>query len=253
MSDQVRAGDPVRAGDRSARDAAPAADPGHAGPDHPEPPEPPEQAGDGLTDRFEDLPVHSAEVVYQGRVWDVVRETVDLGQAGEVTREFVDHPGAVSVAALDDHDRIVLIQQYRHPVRTREWEVPAGLLDVDGEPPWVCAARELHEEADLVADSWHVLADYYSSPGGLNEAMRIYLARGLSPVPEDDRHARHGEEMGMPVRWVPLEVARDAVLAGALHNATAVIAVLAAHAAREQDWTTLRPFDTPWPHHPAYR
>ncbi|HET7278902.1 MAG TPA: NUDIX hydrolase [Dermatophilaceae bacterium] len=207
----------------------------------------------GLTDVFEDLPVNNAEVVYRGRVWNVVRETVHLGDAGEVTREFVDHPGAVSVAALDDHDRIVLIQQYRHPVRTREWEVPAGLLDVEGEPPWICAARELHEEADLVADSWHVLADYYSSPGGLNEAMRIYLARGLSPVPEADRHARDGEELGMPVRWVPLDEARDAVLSGALHNATAVIAVLAAHAAREQNWATLRAFDAPWPHHPAYR
>ena len=96
--------------------------------------------GAGLTDVFEDLPVNNAEVVYRGRVWNVVRETVHLGDAGEVTREFVDHPGAVSVAALDDHDRIVLIQQYRHPVRTREWEVPAGLLDVEGEPPWICAA-----------------------------------------------------------------------------------------------------------------
>jgi 8-oxo-dGTP pyrophosphatase MutT (NUDIX family) len=206
-----------------------------------------------LSDRLELLPVHSARVVHRGMVWNVVRETVDLGAAGEVTREFVEHPGAVSVAALDEQDRIVLIQQYRHPVRSLEWEIPAGLLDVPGEPPWECAARELHEEADLGAVTWHVLADYYSSPGGLNEAMRIFLARGLTEVPHHEQHARHSEELGMPVRRVPLEQARDAVLRGALHNATAVIAVLATHAAREQAWSTLRPLDAPWPEHPAYR
>jgi ADP-ribose pyrophosphatase len=178
---------------------------------------------------------------------------VDLGEAGEVTREYVRHPGAVAVAALDEQGRLCLIQQYRHPVRAFEWEIPAGLLDVTGEPPHVGAARELHEEADLVADTWHVLADYVSSPGGLDEALRIYLARDLSPVPESERHVRDGEELGMPVRWVPLEEIRDAVLAGRIHNATITIAVLAALAARDLDWTTLRAHDAPWPSHPAYR
>jgi 8-oxo-dGTP pyrophosphatase MutT (NUDIX family) len=180
-------------------------------------------------------------------------ELADLGDAGEVTREYVRHPGAVAVAALDEHGRLCLLQQYRHPVRTYEWEIPAGLLDVDGEPPHVGAARELHEEADLVAGTWHVLADYVSSPGGLDEALRIYLARDLTAVPTGERHDRHGEELGMPVRWVALEEARDAFLGGRLHNATLGIAVLAALAAREQDWATLRPVDAPWPSHPAYR
>lgn len=209
------------------------------------------QAGQGpdgeLADRLADLPVRHSEVAMHGLVWDVVRDRVDLGDAGEVTREYVRHPGAVAVAALDDQGRICLIQQYRHPVRAYEWEIPAGLLDVDGEPPHVGAARELHEEADLVAATWHVLADYVSSPGGLDEALRIYLARDLSAVPAGERHERDGEELGMPVRWVPLEAARDAFLAGRLHNATLGIAVLAALAAGEQDWAPLRPVDAPWP------
>lgn len=209
--------------------------------------------GEALADSLELLPVRDRQVLHRGIVWDVVRETVDLGAAGEVTREFVDHPGAVSVAALDEDDRIVLIQQYRHPVSTLEWEIPAGLLDVPGEPPWECAVRELREEADLVATQWGVLIDYYSSPGGLNEAMRVFLARGLAAVPHHERHDRHGEELGMPVRWVLLDEARDAVLRGDIHNATAVIAILAAHTAREERWSTLRPHDAPWPQHPAYR
>ena len=199
-----------------------------------------------LRDEVVSRPVSASRTVFEGMVWDVVEERVDLGEAGEVTRQFVHHPGAVAVVALDEHERICLIQQYRHPVRTLEWEVPAGLLDVDGEQPWVAAARELHEEADLGAETWHVLADYYSSPGGLDEALRVYLARGLTAVPDADRHVRDGEEHGMPVRWVPLEDAESAVLTGRLHNPSAVVGVLAACAARRRGWSTLRPVDSPW-------
>ena len=206
-----------------------------------------------LADRLDARPVVESQVIHHGMVWDVVRETVDLGAAGEVTREFVRHPGAVSIVALDEQDRICLVQQYRHPVRAYTWEVPAGLLDVAGEDPWVAAARELHEEADLAAEQWHVLADYFSSPGGMDEALRVYLARGLSHVPEHDRHEREGEEHGMPVRWVDLDEAQEAVLTGRIHNPSAVVGILAAHAARHRDWATLRPHDAPWPEHPAHR
>jgi ADP-ribose pyrophosphatase len=206
-----------------------------------------------LRDEAVERPVTRSETVFEGLVWDVVEETVDLGEAGVVTRQFVHHPGAVAVAALDAQDRICLIRQYRHPVRSLEWEVPAGLLDVTGEPPHLTAARELHEEADLVAATWHVLTDYRSSPGGLDEALRIFLARDLEQVPEAQRHERTGEELGMPVRWVSLEEARTAVLEGRIQNSTVVIAVLAVLAAREAGWSTLRPYDAPWPGHPAYR
>lgn len=208
---------------------------------------------DQLADRFEGRPVVSTEVAMHGLVWDVVRDRVDLGEAGEVTREYVRHPGAVAVAALDEQGRICLIQQYRHPVRAFEWEIPAGLLDVDGEPPHRAAARELHEEADLTAGTWNVLADYVSSPGGLDEGLRIFLARDLAEVPQEERHDRDGEELGMPVRWVSLEEVRDAVLAGRVHNATLAIAALATLAARDLDWSTLRPADAPWPGHPHLR
>ena len=205
-----------------------------------------------LVDRLERRPVEASERVFDGMVWDVVRDTVDLGEGGTVRREYVLHPGAVCVVALDDRDRILLIQQYRHPVGTFEWELPAGLLDVPGEPPWEAAARELHEEADLEAARWDVLMDYYASPGGVSEALRIFLARDLSDVPHDDRHSREDEELGMPVRWVDLDEAHEAVLRGQLHNPGALIGILAAHAARARDWSTLRPHDTGWPEHPAY-
>jgi len=180
-------------------------------------------------------------------VWDVRRDAVDLGDGQTVTREVVDHTGAVGVVVLDAEDRVLLLRQYRHPVRSYLWEPPAGLLDVAGEDPQVAAARELAEEADLVADEWHVLVDFYNSPGGSTEAFRCYLARGLHEVPESARHQREHEERDMARAWVDLSEARELVLAGRLHNPTTVCGVLAAAAARDAGWATLRPADAPWP------
>lgn len=206
-----------------------------------------------LTDRLEPQPVTSRELLMSGRIWDIVREVVDLGNAGEVTREYVDHPGAVSVVALRQDrgtDEVLLIQQYRHPVRSYEWELPAGLLDVPGEPGVKAAARELAEEADLRAERWDLLSEYFSSPGGLNEAKRIFLARGLSDVPVDERHQRDDEELGMPTRWVDLDVAVQAVMGGQMRNSAATIGLLAAYVSRGAGWSSLRDARLPWTVHP---
>ena len=202
---------------------------------------------DPLRDRLDPRPVRSAERAFEGRVWDVVTEEVDLGEAGVVVRDFVDHTGAVAVLALDEQERVVLVQQYRHPVGAFEWELPAGLLDVDGEPAHLTAARELLEEADLVAGEWHLLLDHYATPGGSSEALRVFLARDLRDVPEADRHQRDGEELGMPLRRVPLDEVVEAVLAGHVHNGTLMVSVLAAARLRERGWAGLRSVGEPWP------
>ncbi|MGB5953277.1 MAG: NUDIX hydrolase [Ornithinimicrobium sp.] len=207
-----------------------------------------------LTDRLEAAPIRSHEVVMSGRIWDVIRDDVDLGAAGVVTREYVDHPGAVSVVALRQDrgiDEVLLIQQYRHPVRSYEWELPAGLMDVAGELGVDAAARELAEEADLRAERWDLLSEYFSSPGGINEAKRIFLARDLCDVPAGERHDRGDEEQGMPIRWAPLDVAVQAVLTGAMHNAAATIGLLAAYVSRGAGWNTLRDAHLPWTVHPG--
>ncbi|HKJ11735.1 MAG TPA: NUDIX hydrolase [Ornithinimicrobium sp.] len=208
-----------------------------------------------LADEVRPEPVRSGELVMSGYVWDVRRDVVDLGEAGEVTREYVDHPGAVSVVALRQdrgQDEVALIRQYRHPVRSHEWELPAGLLDMKGESPVAAAARELAEEADLRAGRWHLLSEYFSSPGGLNEAKRIFLARDLSDVPVGERFEREAEELGMPVRWAVLDEAVEAILAGTLRNSAATIGLLAAYVGRARGWSSLRAADEPWTTHPAY-
>jgi 8-oxo-dGTP pyrophosphatase MutT (NUDIX family) len=193
-------------------------------------------------------PVRDRTVVHSGRIFDLVRDDVDLGDAGVVTREYLDHPGAVAVVVLDDEDRVLLLRQYRHPVRALMWEIPAGLLDVVGEPAVEAAARELAEEVDLVADRWDVLTDFATTPGASNEAIRVFLARGFREVPEAERHERTGEEAGIVTAWVPLDEAVTRVLAGDLHNPSAVVGILAAAASRAGGWTSLRSADAPWPY-----
>ncbi|QGH69091.1 NUDIX hydrolase [Pseudactinotalea sp. HY158] len=199
-----------------------------------------------LADVATDLPITASERVFTGRIWNVARESVDLGEAGEVTREFVQHTGAVAILALDEADRVVLVNQYRHPVRRMLWELPAGLLDVPGEALVEAARRELAEEADLVAADWHTLGDFYTTPGGSDEFIRIFLARGLSAVPEAERHEREDEELGMQVRRAPLDEVVAGVLAGRIHNPSTGFGVLAAAAARDLDWSTLRAADAPF-------
>lgn len=209
-----------------------------------------------VADRFGSRPVLRRDVVHEGIIFDMVADRVDLGEGGVVTREYLEHPGAVVIMAMRGTrgaEEIALIQQYRHPLAVTEWELPAGLLDMDGEPPFEAARRELAEEADLRAGTWHVLADYVASPGGMGEALRIYLARDLTPVPLDERHDREAEEIGMPIGWLGLDDALDVALSGRVHNAALLIGILAAHASRARGWSSLRPVDAPWPQHPSFR
>jgi ADP-ribose pyrophosphatase len=199
-----------------------------------------------LADEPDPRRVVESETVMRGRVWDLRRDTVDLGDGQTVVREYVAHPGAVAVLAIDAQDRVLLIRQYRHPVGMLLWEPVAGLLDVADEGPLDGAARELVEEAGLVAARWDVLVDLENSPGGSSETIRCYLGRDLAPSP-DGRPPGDGEERDMPLCWVPLDDAVAAVLAGRLSAPLTVSGVLAAYASRAGGWESLRPADAPWP------
>ncbi|SFU09528.1 NUDIX hydrolase [Arthrobacter sp. ov118] len=196
----------------------------------------------------------SSRKVYEGRIWDVVSDSFQLNDDGDaLVRDYIQHPGAVAVLPMNDAGEVLLIKQYRHPVAMDLWEIPAGLLDVEGEDFVVGAARELAEEADLVADRWNVLVDFFNSPGSSSEAIRIYLARGLSDVPGHERHVRTDEESEIELHWTPLDAAVRAVLEGRLHNPSAVVAILAAAAAQADNFQGLRPAGAPWPEHPSQR
>jgi len=192
-------------------------------------------------------PVTGTRLEWQsGWVIDVRTDTVQAPDGQQLTRQVVEHSGAVGIICLDDQDRVLVVRQYRHPVRHELVEPPAGLLDVDGETYHVAAARELFEEGHVRASQWSVLVDATTSPGMTSETIRIYLARGVTDVPVGERHVGTGEEAGMRTGWIPLEDLVEAVLAGRLHNPTMVMGVLAAAAAKRRGWRTLRPADSPW-------
>jgi 8-oxo-dGDP phosphatase len=191
-------------------------------------------------------PVAGSAVLARGRVVTLRQDEVQLPDGEEVVREVVEHPGAVAIVALDDTDRVLVIRQYRHPVRATLWELPAGLRDVAGEPPLDTARRELLEEAGYQAADWHVLADYLSSPGISTERVRVYLARDLTLVPEAQRdYVRQHEEAYLTVAWLPLAEAAQAVLAGDLHNGVAIVGILSAYAAHRTGFRALRSASEP--------
>lgn len=158
-------------------------------------------------------------------------------------RDVVVHPGAVGVIALDDQERVVMIRQYRHPVRSYLWEVPAGLMDVADEPLVETARRELLEEAGVAARRWDRLLDLYASPGGSTEEVTIFLARDLSDADPPADFALAAEELDLEVRRVPLDDALAAVQEGRIRNSLAAAGILAAAVAKAADWRGLRPLD----------
>ena len=160
-------------------------------------------------------------------------------------RDVIEHPGAVAIVALDRDDRVLLIRHYRHPAEHLLWEVPAGLRDVAGEDPRATAERELLEEAGYRARDWQELADFFTSPGILTERVRVFLARGLTFVPESERggNAPQHEEAHLLVRWVPLHQAVRLFLAGDLHNGVTAVGILSAYAVQQGGFAALREED----------
>lgn len=191
-------------------------------------------------------PVVSSATELRGRLVTVRTDKVRMPDNQLAEREVVLHPGAVAVLALDAADRILMIRQYRHPVRRLLWEIPAGLRDVAGEDSLVTAQRELVEEAGYRARDWRLLADYYSSPGYSTERLRIFLARDLEAVPQAERHfVPEGEEAHLLLGWLPLDEGVRKVFSGELHNGVAALAIMAGYAARSEGYNPLRPADAP--------
>jgi 8-oxo-dGDP phosphatase len=203
-------------------------------------------------DAADEYPLLGTESLFTGRVISLHRDKVRMSDGTVVEREVVDHPGAVGVVAIDDDGAIVLVNQYRHPVRARLDELPAGLLDVAGEPALDAAQRELAEEAAVTATEWSVLLDLHTSPGMSNEAIRLFLARGLAPVSEADRFTPEHEEITMTVHRVPLAEAVRRVYAGEVTNAAAVAGILAAAYGAQTGWAGLRPAHSPWSARPDH-
>jgi 8-oxo-dGDP phosphatase len=187
-----------------------------------------------LKDVPESWPVTGSEDLYRSD-WVMALRLDELHAPGDepgddtaFSRLVLEHPGAVIVLAVDDQDRAYCLWQYRHPAQRRFVELPAGLLDAEGESPELTARRELREEAGLEAEEWTHLASTWSSPGITSEVMHLFLARGLREVTSDFERAH--EEADMTAGWVTVADLRAAVLAGDVGDGPLVQTLLLAEA-----------------------
>ncbi len=206
--------------------------------------------GSTIKDTPEEWEIRGSQTPFRGKKTSVRTDDVVMPDGSVVTRDYQVHPGSVAVLALDAEGRVLVIRQYRHPVREKLWEIPAGLLDVPGENPLHAAQRELYEEAHVKAEDWRVLTDVYTTPGGCDEAVRIFLARDLSEA-AGERFEVEDEEADMELARVPVADLVRGVLAGELHNNCLVVGVLSLVAAERGDGLdALRPALAPWPARP---
>jgi 8-oxo-dGDP phosphatase len=201
----------------------------------------------GELDAYE---VVGSETKYEGKVLALRIDDVRMPDGDVAKREIITTPGAVAIAALDDNGNVVLVNQYRPAIGAQLDELPAGLLDVAGEPGLAAAQRELAEEAHLVADKWDVLVDIHPSPGYSTEAVRVFLARELSA--SDAEYTGEHEESTMTVSREPLPEAVRRALTGGITSAPSVAGILAAVHGRATGWRDLRPADAPWPARPDH-
>jgi len=190
--------------------------------------------------------VIASRCVFEGRVAAMRSDQVAMPGGVSSQRDVVELPGAVGIVALDENDNVLLVRQYRHPVRRRLWEIPAGLLDSPGESAAAAAERELFEEGHVRAGEWFTLVDTLTSPGMTDETVRIFLARDLTQVPALDRHVGVHEEVEMEVAWVPLDDAVGRCLSGELENGITVAGLLAARVVFTQGLAGLRVSTAPW-------
>jgi 8-oxo-dGTP pyrophosphatase MutT (NUDIX family) len=193
-----------------------------------------------IEDAAASWPVVATEPLLKNWLITVRSDKVRLPDDHYAERTVVTHPGAVAILALDDAQRVLMIRQYRHPVGRLLWEIPAGLRDTDGESPLQTAERELLEETGYRAAQWHLLLDYFSSPGYSTERIRIFLARGVEQA-ADNGYEREQEEKYIVADWVPLAEAVRLALAGKLRNGPAIAGVLAGYAASSEGFSGLRP------------
>ena len=173
-----------------------------------------------------DFKVLSSQLLFDAPIIAVRKDELAMPNEQVAYRDVVEHMGAVAVAAVNNAGEIAMVHQYRHAVKRRLWELPAGLLDLKDESELAGAQRELVEEAGLKAAQWSVLADIVTSPGFCEETARVYLAQDLTEVERPE--ACGDEEADMDFAWIKLDEAVAKVLAGEINNSIAVTGIFAA-------------------------
>ena len=162
----------------------------------------------------------STEKIYKGRVFELVKDIIELPDGNTAVREVVNHPGGACVLPVDDDGNVIFVRQYRHPLKTYTLEIPAGLLE-PGEAPIVCAARELEEETGFTSDNIIPFTEIYATPGFCTEKIHIFFAAGLKPGKQNF----DADEFINTERY-PLEKALEMIYNGEIKDGKTIVAIL---------------------------
>ncbi len=164
--------------------------------------------------------VESSAECYRGPVFRVRTDLLRYADGHRFACDVVEHPGSVAIAAMREERELLLVRQYRHPLRATMWEIPAGKCEA-GELPLEGAARELAEETGYRAARFELLASVAMTPGFCDEVLHLVLARdltaGLQSLDEDER---------IDVRAVTLDEGMAMIARGEIADAKTVLALL---------------------------
>ena len=173
------------------------------------------------------LKVLKSEKKYVGKVFSLVVDQVEYSSGGRAIREVAEHPGGAVAVPLTPSGALILIKQFRYPIKKFLFELPAGKLD-PGEEPEHCARRELEEETGYISDRWERLTSIYTTPGFCDELLHVFLARD---VKESGKGQRLDEgEYGLTVEHVPFGKAVEMVKNGEIVDSKTICGILLAEA-----------------------
>lgn len=162
-----------------------------------------------------------SKTIFQGRIVKVTVDQARLPDGNLATREVVCHPGGVAILPLDEDNNVTLVRQYRYPIGRELLELPAGKLDHGAEDHLPGAKRELSEETGLEGEDFTYLGYILASPGFCDEALHMYLARGLT------RKERHpDEDEFLDVVTMPFHQLVEQVMDGTITDAKTVATTL---------------------------
>ena len=128
--------------------------------------------------------VLDTEDIYEGKVFDVKKHTVELLNGDTVTREQILHNGGVAVIAIDSDGMVFMVRQYRFGAGVETLEIPAGKLE-KGENPYEAGMRELREETGYKTDKLTSLGDFLPTPAYCSEKIYLYMANNLEYCGQD--------------------------------------------------------------------
>jgi len=170
----------------------------------------------------------STEQLFKGRVITLRKDMVELENGNVTSREVIEHPGGVAVAAIDDGGNLLMVRQFRYPFAQALLEIPAGKLEY-GEDAFACGKRELEEETGYVAETYCSLGQLLPTPAYDNEIIHLYFAKNLSKTKQ---HLDADEFLS--VEKIPFEKAVEMVLNNEIRDAKTQIAILKTKLFRER-------------------